>query len=133
PLLREWSSTFEMAATSSDMTATFYDSYWKVAAEAALAALGEADYVLTPAEFLPLDARFAPLEYSWGLKGLGLRLAFCCPKHDVDRLAPWLANRRTSCYRWSNEVFVLGANFDWSQRADANSQSHLVAWFEQLE
>ena len=108
----------------------FADTYWQAALEAALRATEEAEHVLVPAEFLPHHPRFAPLEYSWGLKGLA-RLAWCCSKDDVDRLAPWL-HARTSSYVWSNEVFVLGGNFRWSRRADAESERHLVAWRERV-
>lgn len=115
---------------------TFYDSYWEAAANAALRALREAEYVLVPAEFLPLDPRFAPLEYSWGLEGIE-RLAWCCSKDDVDRLAPWLLDgaygKGPGYYTWANEVFVLGANFRWKRRASRASQQHLISWFERVE
>jgi polysaccharide pyruvyl transferase WcaK-like protein len=116
-----------------DPAPRFPDAYWKAACEAALRALDEAEHVLVPTEFLSLNPRFAPLEYSWGLKDFG-RLAWCCTKDDVHRLAPWLhaaAADRASC-AWSNEVFVVGGNFHWSRPADAPSRRHLVAWFERV-
>ena len=90
--------------------------------------------MLVPAEFLELDPRFAPLEFAWGLDGEA-RLAWCCSKDDVDRVAPWLLDGRLddSFYRWSNEVFVLGAAFRWRRPADAESKRHLAAWFERVE
>ena len=111
----------------------FPDPYWAAASEAALRALDEADYVLVPAEFLSLSQRFAPLEYSWGCQGTP-RLAWCCSKDDVDRLAPWLhtSSGGDACYQWSNEVFVLGGSFEWSKPADAKSRRHLAAWHERL-
>src|SRR5690606_22069009 len=115
---------------------TFYDSYWEAAANAALRALSEAEYVLVPAEFLPLDPRFAPLEYSWGLEGIE-RLAWCCSKDDVDRLAPWLLDgaygKAAVFYSWANEVFVLGGNFRWKKRISEANRQHLAAWFERVE
>ena len=112
----------------------FADPYWAAAAEAALRALDEADYVLVPAEFLELDPRFAPLEFAWGLEGEA-RLAWCCSKDDVDRVAPWLLDGRVdhSFYQWSNEVFVVGAAFSWRRPLDADSKRHLTAWFERVE
>jgi len=112
----------------------FADPYWAAAAEAALRALEEADHVLVPAEFLELDPRFAPLEFAWGLEGEA-RLAWCCSKDDVDRIAPWLLDGRLdgAFYRWSNEVFVVGAAFRWRRPADAESKLHLTAWFERVE
>ena len=112
----------------------FADPYWAAAAEAALRALDDADHVLVPAEFLELDPRFAPLEFAWGLEGEA-RLAWCCSKDDVDRVAPWLLDDRLdhSFYRWSNEVFVLGAAFRWRRPADGESKRHLTAWFERVE
>jgi polysaccharide pyruvyl transferase WcaK-like protein len=109
---------------------TFEDPYWQAALDRALRAAGEAQWVLVPAEFLALHPRFAPLEYSWGLQKVE-RLAWCCSKDDVDRLAPWLHGPSTF-YSWSNEVFVLGGNFRWSSTADAQSQGHLVAWHERV-
>ncbi len=113
--------------------AKFPDGYWQAAYEAALRALDEAEHVLVPSEFLPLNPRFGPLEYSWGLKDVG-RLAWCCSKDDVHRLAPWLhrAAVESSSSAWSNEVFVVGGNFRWSRRADAASRRHLVAWHERV-
>lgn len=115
---------------------TFYDSYWEAAANAALRALREAEYVLVPAEFLPLDPRFAPLEYSWGLEGIE-KLAWCCSKDDVDRLAPWLLDgaygKAAVFYSWANEVFVLGGNFRWKKRISEANRQHLAAWFERVE
>ncbi len=112
----------------------FADPYWAAAAEAALRALDEAEHVLVPAEFLELDPRFAPLEFAWGLEG-NARLAWCCSKDDVDRVAPWLLDGRVnhSFYTWSNEVFVLGAAFPWRRRPDVESKRHLPAWFERVE
>ena len=112
----------------------FADPYWAAAAEAALRALDEADHVLVPAEFLELDPRFAPLEFAWGLEGEG-RLAWCCSKDDVDRVAPWLLDGRLdhSFYKWSNEVFVVGAAFRWRRPPGAESKRHLAAWFERVE
>jgi pyruvyltransferase len=113
---------------------TFADPYWAAAAEAALRALDEADHVLVPAEFLELDPRFAPLEFAWGLEGEA-RLAWCCSKDDVDRVAPWLLDGRVddSFYQWANEVFVVGAAFRWRRPPDAESKRHLTAWFERVE
>ena len=95
----------------------FADPYWAAAAETALRALDEAEHVLVPAEFLELHPRFAPLEFAWGLDA-DARLAWCCSKDDVDRIAPWLLDGRLdhSFYKWSNEVFVLGAAFHWRRR-----------------
>ena len=78
--------------------------------------------------------RFAPLEFAWGLDGEA-RLAWCCSKDDVDRVAPWLLDGRLdqSFYKWSNEVFVLGAAFRWRRPPDAESKRHLTAWFERVE
>lgn len=117
-----------------DETPAFADPYWAAAAKAALRALDEADYVLVPAEFLSLDARFAPLEFAWALDG-EKKLAWCCSKDDVDRIAPWLLEGRLddSFYKWSNEVFVLGATFRWRRGPDAASVGHLTAWFERVE
>lgn len=111
------------------------DPYWTSAADAALAYLSEADYMLAPVEFLPLNNRFAPLEYSWGLNQFESRLAFCCSKVDFHRIAPWLASSDITRYCWANEVFVLGGNFDWSpKRADQpRLRRHLPAWFANLE
>ena len=112
----------------------FADPYWAAAAEAALRALAEAEHVLTPAEFLDLDRRFAPLEFSWGLEGAD-RLAWCCSKDDVDRLAPWLLERPLddSLYFWANEVFVVGATFPWRRPPDAETRRHLAAWVERVQ
>ena len=117
-----------------EQAGAFADPYWAAAAEAALRALDEADHVLVPAEFLELDPRFAPLEFAWGLEGEA-RLAWCCSKDDVDRVAPWLLDERLdhSFYTWSNEVFVLGAAFRWRRPPDAESKRHLTAWFERVE
>lgn len=110
------------------------DPYWYAASEQALRAAALADYVLVPAEFLDLHPKFAPLEFSWGLRNVD-RLAWCCSKDDVDRLAPWLhpfARDVRKCL-WSNEVFVAGANFAPSHAADEQSRMHLNAWFERLD
>jgi polysaccharide pyruvyl transferase WcaK-like protein len=121
-------------AVEAQLAEVFPDGYWAAASAAAKRALDEADRVLVPAEFLSLDARFAPLEYSWGLEGAE-RLAWCCSKDDVDRLAPWLrdAARGESHYAWANEVFVLGGNFAWRRAADADSKRHLTAWLERVD
>ncbi len=116
-----------------DSATSFPDAFWQAASDAALRALDEAEHVLVPTEFLSLSARFAPLEFSWGLQGTE-RLAWCCSKDDVHRLAPWLhphAAERASC-AWGNEVFVVGGNFQWSRPADAASRRHLPAWFERV-
>lgn len=120
--------------SSEHLAKRFPDAYWQAAAAAALAAAEEADRVLVPQEFLGLDPRFAPLEYSWGLEGTE-RLAWCCVKDDVDRLAPWHVPRGTDAgwYTWANEVFVVGANFRWRRRADFETRRHLAAWFERVE
>ncbi|HMB72860.1 MAG TPA: polysaccharide pyruvyl transferase family protein, partial [Gammaproteobacteria bacterium] len=112
----------------------FADSYWEAAFQAALRATNEAEYVLVPAEFLPLHERFAPLEYSWAIDA-DKRIAWCCSKDDVDRLAPWLhasAGRASHC-AWANEVFVLGSAFERAHEPDAASRRHFVAWQENLE
>jgi polysaccharide pyruvyl transferase WcaK-like protein len=112
----------------------FTDSYWLAASEQALRAAEDAECVLVPAEFLHLHPRFMPLEFSWGLRGIE-RLAWCCSKDDVDRLAPWLhaAARDPEKCAWSNEVFVVGGTFRWARAADAQSRAHLNAWFERLD
>src|SRR5688572_11155436 len=123
-----------MNSPSSPKPATkFPDAYWLAASVAALRALDEAGHVLVPNEFLPLSPRFAPLEFSWGLQGTD-RLAWCCSKGDVHRIAPWLhaAASEGESFAWSNEVFVLGGNFRWSRRADAASRRHLAAWHERV-
>jgi pyruvyltransferase len=110
------------------------DLYWGAASVQALNAVAEAQYVLVPAEFLDLHPRFAPLEFSWGLRDMP-RLAWCCSKDDIDRLAPWLhaaAADATKC-AWANEVFVLGGNFQWRHAVDAHSAMHLTAWFQRLD
>ena len=119
--------------TLTDPATKLPDASWQAAAEAALRALDEAQYVLVPSEFLSLSPRFAPLEFSWGLKEVE-RLAWCCSKDDVHRLAPWLhpaAADRASC-AWANDVFVVGGKFQWARPADAASRRHLPAWFERL-
>jgi len=112
---------------------TLSDPFWQAAAEAALAALAEAEHVLVPHEFLALHERFAPLEFSWGLRDQR-RLAWCCSKDDVDRVAPWLNERAADAayFTWANEVFVLGGNFRWARAADDESLRHLPAWFERV-
>lgn len=110
------------------------DPYWHAASEQALRATATADHVLVPAEFLDLHPKFAPLEFSWGLRNVD-RLAWCCSKDDVDRLAPWLhpsARDATRC-RWANEVFVVGGNFSSPHATDEQSRMHLNAWFERLD
>ena len=113
---------------------TLADPYWLAASQQALRAAEEADCVLVPAEFLPLHPRFAPLEFSWGLSHLE-RLAWCCSKDDIDRLAPRLHPAAADPERcsWSNEVFVLGGTFRWRRPPDTQSVAHLTAWFERLE
>lgn len=110
------------------------DPYWYAAAEQALRAANEANHVLVPAEFLDLHPKFAPLEFSWGLRNVA-RLAWCCSKDDVDRLAPWFhpSARLASRCVWSNEVFVVGGNFSFSYSADQQSRMHLTAWYERLD
>lgn len=110
------------------------DPYWVAASEQALRAAASADHVLVPAEFLDLHPKFAPLEFSWGLRNVD-RLTWCCSKDDVDRLAPWFhpsARDVTQCL-WSNEVFVVGGNFPAAHGADEQSRIHLDAWFERLD
>jgi len=110
------------------------DPYWYAASEQALRAAAFADVVLVPAEFLDLHPKFAPLEFSWGLRNVQ-RLAWCCSKDDVDRLAPWLhasARDVTKCL-WSNEVFVVGGTFPASRELDGQSLMHLNAWFDRLD
>lgn len=109
---------------------SFEDAYWQAALDTALRAAGEAECVLVPAEFLPFHPRFAPLEYSWGFENF-VRLAWCCSKDDVDRLAPWVHTVQAA-YCWSNEVFVIGGNFRWARAADAESKRHLKAWHERV-
>ena len=116
--------------TLTEAAAQLPDGDWQAACEAALRALDEAECVLVPTEFLPVSPRFAPLEFSWGLKDIE-RLAWCCSKNDVHRLAPWLhvpAAEGASC-AWSNETFVVGGNFRWSRPADGASRRHLVGWY----
>ena len=54
---------------------------------------------------------------------------------DVDRVAPWFLDWHLehSFYKWSNEVFVLGAAFRWRRPPDAQTKRHLTAWFERVE
>lgn len=110
------------------------DPYWYAASEQALRAAATADHVLVPAEFLDLHPKFAPLEFSWGLRTAG-RLAWCCSKDDVDRLAPWFhpSARDVAHCLWSNEVFVVGGNFPAPRPTDEHSRMHLNAWFERLD
>jgi polysaccharide pyruvyl transferase WcaK-like protein len=104
------------------------DPYWIAAAASATAALDEADLVLVPHEFLDLDERFAPLEFSFGLDAAKRKIAYCCTKNDADRLADAVLSDSESRYRWANEVFVLGGVFKW-QRADRPSlRQHLRFW-----
>jgi polysaccharide pyruvyl transferase WcaK-like protein len=111
----------------------FSDPYWADAAAQALKAAQEAECVLVPADFLSMHPKFAPLEFSWALRNFA-RLAWCCSKDDVDRLAPWLHAdaARIEQHAWSNEVFVLGGNFKWHSPASSLSKKHLAAWFERL-
>lgn len=107
----------------------FTDHYWQGAADAALAALDEADLVLVPQEFLSLSDHFAPLEFSWGVPLDGRKVAFCICKDDPDRLADPLLDATTKGqYRWANEVFVLGANFAWRSNPKHGLKAHLGAW-----
>lgn len=110
------------------------DAFWVAAKEAALAATDEADVVLVPSEFLGLHDKFAPLEYAWGLDPRDQRIAWCCSKDDVHRLAPWVqaTEHRSASHAWANEVFVLGAAFAWRQAASAASRRHLPSWRERL-
>lgn len=111
------------------------DAFWEAAARAAQEALRHVGHVLVPDEMLPLDPRFAPIEFSWGLPQ-GSALAFCVPKDDVDRLAPWLrdaAGTQTTRHPWANEVFVLGTSFDWPDAPDPAVTPHLSAWFERVQ
>jgi polysaccharide pyruvyl transferase WcaK-like protein len=104
------------------------DPYWTAAAAAATAALDEADVVLVPHEFLDLEERFAPLEFSFGLDAAKRKIAYCCTKNDADRLADAMLSDSESRYRWANEVFVLGGSFKW-RRADRPSlRQHLRFW-----
>lgn len=104
------------------------DPYWTAAAAAAAAAFDEADIVLVPHEFLDLDERFAPLEFSHGLDAATRKIAYCCTKNDADRLAAAVLSDAESRYRWANEVFVLGGSFKW-QRVDRPSlRQHLRFW-----
>jgi pyruvyltransferase len=111
------------------------DRYWQAAADAAVAALDEAELVLVPQEFLPLSDRFLPLEFSWGMVLRGRRVAVCCVKDDTRRISPallaTLAGRRH--HRWANEVFVLGANFQWKRADRAVLDTHLGSWEERLQ
>jgi polysaccharide pyruvyl transferase WcaK-like protein len=108
------------------------DAYWVAASDAAMAASREAELVLVPSEFLELNERFVPLEYSWGLEPRGRKIAWCCSKDDAHRLAPWIhsghADRR-SC-SWANEVFVLCSNFVALRKASSTSIRHWQAWRE---
>ena len=110
------------------------DPYWVAASEQALRAAATAEHVLVPAEFLDLHPKFAPLEFSWGLRDVH-RLAWCCSKDDVDRLAPWFhasARDVTKCI-WANEVFVAGGNFPAARAPTEPSLMHLSAWFERRD
>ncbi|WP_374675007.1 polysaccharide pyruvyl transferase family protein [Ideonella sp.] len=110
------------------------DPYWASASQKALAAAEEAELVLVPSEFLELHPRFVPLEFSWGIAHQGRRIAWCCSKDDAHRLAPWVhedhTNRRRC--RWANEVFVLCANFAWTDKASGESVRHWQAWRERV-
>jgi polysaccharide pyruvyl transferase WcaK-like protein len=104
------------------------DPFWTAAASACEAALEEAEWVLVPTEFLDLHARFAPLEFSYGIDAQAHRLAYCCAKTDADRIDPTLLGEDESCYRWANEVFVLGANFKWRAPDRPALRQHLRFW-----
>jgi pyruvyltransferase len=104
------------------------DPYWTAAAAAATAALDEADVVLVPHEFLDLDERFVPLEFSYGLDAATRKIAYCCTKNDADRLAPAVLSDAESRYRWANEVFVLGGSFKWRRADRASLRQHLRLW-----
>jgi polysaccharide pyruvyl transferase WcaK-like protein len=110
------------------------DQFWVAASGAALAAASEADLVLVPSEFVELHDRFAPLEYAWGIEHQGRRIAWCCSKDDAHRLPSWVHRcsvERRSC-AWSNEVFVVEANFQWARRATSASVRHWQAWRERV-
>lgn len=110
------------------------DRYWAAAFEAAVEAADEAELVLVPSEFLGEHPRFVPLEYSWGLRHEGRRIAWCCSKDDAHRLAPWVHEEhgeRRHC-RWANEVFVLCGRFGWSRKASWRSVRHWQAWRERV-
>ncbi|MGM9488981.1 polysaccharide pyruvyl transferase family protein [Ideonella sp. YS5] len=110
------------------------DRYWAAAFKAALEAADDAELVLVPSEFLGEHPRFVPLEYSWGLRHEGRRIAWCCSKDDAHRLAPWVHEEhaeRRHC-RWANEVFVLCGRFGWSQKASWLSVRHWQVWRERV-
>jgi len=113
------------------------DRHWEAALHAALAAAQEAEVVLVPQEFLGRHPSFAPLEFSWGLplQGGQGRTAFCASKDDVHRLAPdWRRScgTRVQRYLWANEVFVVGAAFDWEDCIKEEGKEHLGLWFMRL-
>jgi len=110
------------------------DPYWLAASRSALDAAEEADWVLVPAEFLGLHAKFVPLEYSWGLPHRDRRIAWCCSKDDAHRFADWVHedhDNRRLC-RWANEVFVTCANFQWGRRASTESIRHWQSWRQRV-
>jgi len=118
-----------MAAT----TKNFPDQAWHAAFEVVLGALEEAECVLAPNEFLLADGRFKPLEFSWGLWDTS-RLAWCCPRKDVHRLAPWLHTAAADPSRilWANERFVVGGTFAWNQPLKSKSRYVEAQWQERL-
>jgi polysaccharide pyruvyl transferase WcaK-like protein len=110
------------------------DVYWVAACEAALRAADEADLVLVPTEFLGRSPRFAFLDYAWALDPGARRIAWCCPKDDADRLAPWVhaAHGDPARLRWANEVFVLEGNFAWSEFASRSSLRNWLSWVRRI-
>src|SRR5690606_1145417 len=117
-----------MAAT----TKHFPDQAWHAAFEVVLGALEEAECVLAPNEFLLADGRFKPLEFSWGLWDIS-RLAWCCPRKDVHRLAPWLhaAAADSSRILWTTWRVVVGGMFEWKR--SLRKHRHVEArWQERL-
>jgi hypothetical protein len=111
------------------------DVYWAAACEAALRAADEADLVLVPTEFLGRSPRFAFIDYAWALDPGARRIAWCCPKDDADRLAPWVhaAHGDPARLRWANEVFVLEGNFAWSEFASRSSLRNWLSWVPRFE
>jgi polysaccharide pyruvyl transferase WcaK-like protein len=111
------------------------DGYWVAASQAAMAAACHAELVFVPSEFLDLNERFVPLEYSWGLSPSRRKLAWCCTKDDAHRLAPWVHdwNLDRGYCAWSNEVFILCGNYKPAVRASASSINHWQAWRERVE
>jgi polysaccharide pyruvyl transferase WcaK-like protein len=111
------------------------DAFWVAACEAALRAADEAELVLVPTEFLDRSPRFAFLEYSWAIEPGVRRVAWCCPKDDADRLAPWVhaAHGDRARLRWANEVFVLESNFAWSEPHSRSSVQHWSSWAQRIK